>query len=513
MRASVRGIPTRAEFMLENMLRTDSRLAFSQWETSLQSNGVSHWLAANPVGWAVPFHAVTCFNVVHRTLPYFRQISSIAEELAISAGIPQTWARFLSLARNKLRLSSANHWAGYFSNLACDWQSIVWAYSRQETGNGSWLIPVTANWLIDYFITLWPLADSSICMVSNTAPSRADPEVVFTDTLALANGAHHKKPCWWCSPQETLLMVLTTRNLADDAHHKKPCWWCSPQETLLMVPTTRNLADGAQRKKPCWWCSPQDTLADGAHHKKPCWWCPQQETMLMVTTTRNLADGAHHQKPCRWHLPQETLLMVLTTRYLADGAHHKKPCWWCPPQETLLMVPTTRNLADVAHYKKPCWWCPLQETLLMVPTTRDLADGAHHKKPCRWCPTQETLLMVPTTRNLADGAHHKKPCWWCPPQETLLMVLTTRNLTDGAPANRNCPKVWKCSGLFWLNLIGLCPAIWVKKGPQLPYCQRYTDDKGTGRMGALDKTWQHHWGSTQGSFCVCAQPMRHDITL
>ena len=34
-------------------------------------------------------------------------------------------ARFLSLARSKLRLCSANHRAGYFSNLACDWLSIV----------------------------------------------------------------------------------------------------------------------------------------------------------------------------------------------------------------------------------------------------------------------------------------------------------------------------------------------------------------------------------------------------
>ena len=45
-------------------------------------------------------------------------------------------ARFLSLARGKLRLCSANHRAGYFSNLACDWLSIVWAYSEQETENG-----------------------------------------------------------------------------------------------------------------------------------------------------------------------------------------------------------------------------------------------------------------------------------------------------------------------------------------------------------------------------------------
>ena len=36
----------------------------------------------------------------------------------------------------KLRLCSANHREGYFSNLACDWLSIVWAYSKQETENG-----------------------------------------------------------------------------------------------------------------------------------------------------------------------------------------------------------------------------------------------------------------------------------------------------------------------------------------------------------------------------------------
>ena len=51
----------------------------------------------------------------------------------------RTWARFLSLARSKLRLCSANHRAGYFSNLACDWLSIVWAYSKQRTENGPWL--------------------------------------------------------------------------------------------------------------------------------------------------------------------------------------------------------------------------------------------------------------------------------------------------------------------------------------------------------------------------------------
>ena len=47
-----------------------------------------------------------------------------------------TRARFLSLTWSKLRLCSANHRAGYFSNLACDWLSIVWAYSKWETDNG-----------------------------------------------------------------------------------------------------------------------------------------------------------------------------------------------------------------------------------------------------------------------------------------------------------------------------------------------------------------------------------------
>ena len=48
-----------------------------------------------------------------------------------------TRIRFLSPARSKLMLCSANHRAGNFSNLACDWLRIVWAYSEQETENGN----------------------------------------------------------------------------------------------------------------------------------------------------------------------------------------------------------------------------------------------------------------------------------------------------------------------------------------------------------------------------------------
>ena len=44
--------------------------------------------------------------------------------------------RFPSLAKSKLRLCSANHRAGYFSNLAYDWLSIVSAYSKQDIEKG-----------------------------------------------------------------------------------------------------------------------------------------------------------------------------------------------------------------------------------------------------------------------------------------------------------------------------------------------------------------------------------------
>ena len=47
-----------------------------------------------------------------------------------------SWARFLSLALSKLRLCSANHRPGYWSNLPCDWPSTAWAYSEQDTENG-----------------------------------------------------------------------------------------------------------------------------------------------------------------------------------------------------------------------------------------------------------------------------------------------------------------------------------------------------------------------------------------
>ena len=48
----------------------------------------------------------------------------------------RTRAHFLSLVRSKLRLCSANHRPGYWSNLPCDWPSTAWAYYEQETETG-----------------------------------------------------------------------------------------------------------------------------------------------------------------------------------------------------------------------------------------------------------------------------------------------------------------------------------------------------------------------------------------
>ena len=65
-------------------------------------------------------------------------MADICQEWSIIFCYPETWARFLCFAWSKLRLCSANHRTGYFSNLACDWLSIVWAYSEGETENGPW---------------------------------------------------------------------------------------------------------------------------------------------------------------------------------------------------------------------------------------------------------------------------------------------------------------------------------------------------------------------------------------
>ena len=80
---------------------------------------------------------------------YVWWLSDIARILRVKSKhhwIHEAWARFLSLSWSKLRMCSAKHRVGYFSNLVFDWLSIVWAYSQQgTTANGpKWQLSVNS---------------------------------------------------------------------------------------------------------------------------------------------------------------------------------------------------------------------------------------------------------------------------------------------------------------------------------------------------------------------------------
>ena len=79
------------------------------------------------------------------------------------------WARFLSLVWSKLRLCSANHRPGYWSNLSCDWLSTAWAYSKQETENGPW----------------YPRPFSDFTCDTTISPPHPSPMATYTHTVDL----------------------------------------------------------------------------------------------------------------------------------------------------------------------------------------------------------------------------------------------------------------------------------------------------------------------------------------
>ena len=56
-------------------------------------------------------------------------------ERTLRHSISPIWARFLSLARSKVSLCSANHRPGYWSNPPGYWLSTAWAYFKQEREN------------------------------------------------------------------------------------------------------------------------------------------------------------------------------------------------------------------------------------------------------------------------------------------------------------------------------------------------------------------------------------------
>ena len=63
----------------------------------------------------------------------------------------QALGLFSVSAQSKIRLCSANHRPGYWSNLASDWLSIVWAYSEQGTEKGPcWGLQAITNVLLKF---------------------------------------------------------------------------------------------------------------------------------------------------------------------------------------------------------------------------------------------------------------------------------------------------------------------------------------------------------------------------
>ena len=63
----------------------------------------------------------------------------IKSSLIICASKQPTATRAVSVScSSKFRLCLANHRAGYFNNMACDWLSIVWTYSEEEIENMPW---------------------------------------------------------------------------------------------------------------------------------------------------------------------------------------------------------------------------------------------------------------------------------------------------------------------------------------------------------------------------------------
>ena len=71
---------------------------------------------------------------LHITVPFVNGIRFPWQRASNVDSSSMTWRHLI--IRSKLRLCSANHRPGYWSNLPCDWPSTAWAYFEQETENG-----------------------------------------------------------------------------------------------------------------------------------------------------------------------------------------------------------------------------------------------------------------------------------------------------------------------------------------------------------------------------------------
>ena len=145
--------------------------------------------------WGLEFNLNVCFSFCGNQTISGGDIANSVFHLENSRSrsqqkLTKIWACFLSLAWSKLRLCSANHRAGYFSNLACDWLSIVWAYSKQETEKWA-LIRPSIPALVQIMVWHWPGDRSEPSFLSKMKEigkvvRKLSPETVASETVALA---------------------------------------------------------------------------------------------------------------------------------------------------------------------------------------------------------------------------------------------------------------------------------------------------------------------------------------
>ena len=133
-----------------------------------------------------------------------------------------TFARFLSLAWSELRLCSANHGPGYWSNLPCDWPSTAWAYSEQETENrelfeGKWSCLWGGMSAVSICVSIGAVmlcSCSQLAMGQSTMPVSLGPwaGIPALDKRGLSYWHYHSGVCtlWWDRQDYCHILIYKT---------------------------------------------------------------------------------------------------------------------------------------------------------------------------------------------------------------------------------------------------------------------------------------------------------------
>ena len=125
----------------------------------------------------------------------------------------ETRTRFLSLPRSNLRLCSANHRTGYWSNLPCDWPSTAWVYCEQETENEPWKIVPDQNEL-EWGNILRPKRNGHHFLNGIFKLISLNENIVFW--LEYPRGLIINMP--------TLVQMMVWRQKQETSHYLNQCW-------------------------------------------------------------------------------------------------------------------------------------------------------------------------------------------------------------------------------------------------------------------------------------------------